>query len=91
MIAEPGSRRKGIAKEALQLMMSHGHSQLVCSFIVQQPGVMNPGACCEAAARRHKLILSSALPSQQLLGVLRPCILACHDLVIAKSYRGHHT
>ena len=39
MIAEPGSRRKGIAKEALQLMLNHGHSQLVCPFIMQQPGI----------------------------------------------------
>ena len=38
MIAEPGSRRKGIAKEALQLMLNHGHSQLVRAIIVQQPG-----------------------------------------------------
>ena len=36
MIAEPGSRRKGIAKEALQLMLEHGHSRLVRPCVVQQ-------------------------------------------------------
>ena len=29
MIAEAGSRRKGIAKEALLIMMVHGHDRLV--------------------------------------------------------------
>ncbi|CAK0746917.1 hypothetical protein CVIRNUC_001728 [Coccomyxa viridis] len=41
MIAEPGSRRKGIAKEALQLMMSHGHSQLGIERFVAKIAVDN--------------------------------------------------